>query len=824
MRRPLLSLAGAVILGIAIAEGVTGAPGPLLIAAGVLLLVSLCLILRNAPPWVPFLLLLGAVAATMAVWTAARRADVRSARLLDLLSDEPRLLGLRGEVAGLPEFYTYEPRQEDDPPREETRFLLRVTAVSAGGEWRPCRGLLRMRIGERSEQPTYGDRVELPASVREFGPTLNPGEFDQRGYWMRRGLAGSGWVGAAGAVKVLPGRAGIPGLAAVARLKHRLSEVVRRTVPESEAAIIRCLVLGERTALSPGQEEAFRTTGTMHFLAVSGLHVGLIATLCWWLMLLCGARHRVTAATVLALVLLYAALAGFRPSVQRAAVMCAVFCGGYIFGRRPDFGNSVALALVLILIMEPAELFGPGLQLSFAAVFGIVTFALPLERALFGTPDELDRFQAPEERGWWRHPLRYTIQKLFCVAIVAWLITLPLTMHTFSKVTPCAPLGNVVLIPAVWLVLAAGLPGVLLGGVWPFAAKPFLLLSGLGAALADWVSHILAAVPRVALHVPPPGWWWVILCYLIAVALVYRERLRLTRRRICALLIVLPLLYVGLVWRSPPPKHLEVTAIAVGEGNCMLARFPNGRNLLFDCGSMNRFEVGERVAAPACWAQGVRRIDCAVVSHSDSDHYNGLAGLAERIPVGRVFTTAYFDRNPEEVREFRDALRALNLRPEPLHAGDRIEGLGDVDAQLLWPPASMPFADRLGDNELSIVMRIESDDGSVLFTGDIEGLGAEMLLSRKPDLAADVLQVPHQGRRNPQGVRLAARAGPEAAVIPGGAWAQRPSPYRKAAARLLSTEEHGMIECELAGEKGVTVSTWLDGRASDDEKLGEAEQ
>ena len=582
--------------------------------------------------------------------------------------------------------------------------------------------------------------------------------------------------------------------------------VIDESMPAAEGAIVKCLVLGERSALSDEQRRAFRHTGTVHLLVVSGLHVALLAAVCWWGMLLCRVRHSVAAVTVLGVVLVYAVLTGFRPSVQRAAVMCGVYCGGYILGRKPDFPSALALALIMILLYEPAELFSPGLQLSFAAVLGIVLFARPVAGALFRRRDRADHLQDPAERGWLDHPLRFTVQNMAAVSIVAWLSVVPLTMHYFSTVAPCAPMGNLVLMPVVWVTLAAGLPGVLAGAVSGFWAKPLLLVSASGAGVADWLSQALGAIPHVALFVPAPGWAWVALCGLVGIALAYRRALRLKGWRMAALLLLPLVFYLGLVWRAPAPGRTRVTFVAVGEGLCTLVQFPDGKALLFDGGSMSRQRVGERVIAPALWAQGVRRLECVVLSHSDADHYNGILEMARRIPVGRVLVTEYFDREAR-VAGFAEQVRALVGGVSCIGAGDRIGGFEGAVIEVLWPPRAMAFAHQLTDNELSAVVRIRSSGGAVLLTADIEGRGADMLLARGEDLHADILQVPHQGRVNPAGYRLAKRVQPRVAVISGGRYAPSLSAYAEHSGRLLATKDWGMIVAELEGEGRVAVTT-----------------
>ena len=808
MRRPLVSVAICLALGILASEGLPIRPFAALAAAGAFTLLGLVLLfLRAAPRWC-FIAALAAVAAGGAGYGTALSSRCTGSGLSARLSTTPQILRVRGFIESAPEQKLLPARRPEEDERVRTNFILRVTHLFRRGQWKTLTGRLRVSGDGSASHLTYGDCVEAALSVRKASPPGNPGEFDYARYLVRKGINGLAWAGRVETLKPTGKHRGVPGMRGVLALRRHIAGVIDERVAPKPARILKCLILGDRNALTKAQDRAFKETGTVHFLAISGLHVGLLAAFCWWLLVLCRVRHRPAAIIVLGVVLLYAVMAGFRPSVQRAAIMCAVICGALIFNRKPDLASSLALALIIVLIYEPAQLFSAGLQLSFIAVLGIWIFALPIERAIFRLPDELDRLQAPEERSWVQHPVRWFLQKAISISLAAWLITLPLLMHHFSVITPFTPPASVVLLPAVWLVLVAGLPGVLLAPLLGGYAQPLLTTAAFGAQVMDWVSGTLARVPGVVLYVPPPGWLWVTLCYAAIAAVVYRATLRLTRRRIALLLLLPVAAYLGFVWRAAPPSRAQVGALSMGMGNCVLVQFADGKNLLFDAGSAGHSEVGERVIAPALWSLGVRRLDLVVLSHSDTDHYNGFLELARRIPVGRVAVSRHFDRSAEEgtgVQEIVDSGHELFR----IGSGDRIHGFSNAAIDVLWPPRELPVARRLSDNELSIVLRVRSPDGTVLLTGDFGKRAIDMLLSHKPDMKSNVFQVPHHGLPDSRAPRLAAAVSPRVALIPGGRHAEKPSPYAAHAGQLLATDDCGMITVELIRDMPPRVETFL---------------
>jgi competence protein ComEC len=809
IQRPAISLAVAIILGIILAEWADILPASMLMLAGFSLVIACGALWRRAE-FLAMAFVCLAVFAGIAGWTEWRGARQSGRELLSLMTPSGRLMRLRGKVVGMPEHRMSPGGSFGATERPYTRVVMRVAAVETSRGWMAIRGQLRIRVEGGADDLHGGDEAILLAKVRALRGPRNPGERNLRSGLMRRGIIGEAYVADAGAIRILDRQWFGPGL--VSRLRQRLSAGIDSAVPAPQAAIMRCLLLGERHALSREQSLAFQKTGTMHFLAVSGLHVGMLAAMCWWGMLLCGARHRTAAIVVLLIVALYAGLAGFRPSVQRASVMCGVICGAYLLKRRPDFPTSLSMALCLILIIEPAELFSPGLQLSFAAVCGIVAFTRPFARTLFGWRDRIDRLQDSAESGWWHHPLRFMVQQLIAVALVAWLTTLPLTMHYFATIAPCAPLGNVLLIPIVWVVIAFGLPGVLVSLISPFWAKPLLIISGTAAAITDWLSQALAAVPRIALFVPPPSAAWVVACYGAGCLILFRRRLKLNPRHVIMLLLGCGVLYCAFEWRLPARDQVRVTNVDVGEGNCILVQLPQGGTVLFDAGSRRGGSVGIFSIAPALWERGVRRIDALCVSHSDADHYNAVLDIVARFTVGRVILPAHFAREAGADERLSDFLKKLDMLGIPVvtvQAGDHIRLSDRATADVLWPPAEASFSRKVTDNELSLVLRLRSNHGTVLLTGDVERFGASRLLASGQDLTADIMQVPHHGLRNPHVEEIMTRARPSAALVPGGRFMAADSGYRKGQGLLLSTSDCGMISVGLRKGEIVEVETFL---------------
>ena len=675
---------------------------------------------------------------------------------------------------------------------------MELTQLSDGERWSPIHGRLRV-IVRGAGDVQYGDEIETTFRAGRLSPPGNPGEEDVRLLMDRSGICGVAEVRSPEGIERTGESHGLPGLRQVFALRRRMLGFIQARMPGGDGRVIRCLALGDQDAPTQHQRREFRETGTMHFLAISGLHVALLAACCWWTLGAFGVGLRATSVVVFLVALTFALLSGFEHGVQRSVIMCGVWCGAYLLMRKADFPSGMALAFILILIIRPADLYSIGLQLSFAAVAGIWLFTRPLTYAIFGPPfDPLKLLEMPEGRGWPDYFMRLRFKSIACAALVVWLTTAPLIAQRFGTFTPIAPIASTLLFPLLPVAVIAGLAGALLGLFSAFAAQPLLWLAGGCARALEWACGAAARLPGVCVYLPPPGWAIILLCGAVFAAMAYRAELGLTRRRVAALMLVPAFAYLLFVWPQSSVRHLRVDALSVGHGNCILTRFPDGRSLLFDAGSAGRADdIAERVIVPALWSLGVRRLDLLVLSHGDADHYNGAEELARRMHIGGVAVTNYFDHRPGPKRLLENLSNA-RVPVARFSEGDRAAGFAGAEVEALWPPPSVPKL-KWNDNELCAVVRVRTAEGVVLLTGDFGHGSAGLLIRQNPDLAADVLQVPHHGHADPDAAQLAEAVRPAVAIIPGGRDAAAAPLYARTSKNLLATDDCGMISVELNG-------------------------
>ncbi len=493
----------------------------------------------------------------------------------------------------------------------------------------------------------------------------------------------------------------------------------------------------------------------------------------------------------------YALLVGLAPSVVRSTVMTATFCLAAIAQRMARPANTLALAALATLGINPSFLFDIGCQLSFLAIGAIVWLVPPactLVRAfpemirhwIWGPRSPLDELERRLE-SWWRAGLRGALGMLANGVVgstVVWLAALPLVASRFHIVSTIGILLNIPLIPLTSAALLLSGMGLVLSAVW----GP---LGGLPAWGAGWLLKITEAIVFWGVaqswghrFVIGPAWGWVLVFYIllglgrrlrngfleavatIAGGLADGESCLVAAGRMGGSRLVLE--------RHSPRRPLspEAEFLAVGHGLAVVIQTPGGQTFLYDCGSLGDPSIGRRIIAPALWSRGVSRIDTVVLSHADQDHYDGLSDLLDRFAIGAVRVPPGFagSKNPGAIRLI-DQVRSRGILVQPTTAPETWES-GGVRFQVLHPLAD--WHPETSDNARSLVLDVAFASRHIVLTGDLEQQGLLELVARpSPEPPPDVFLSPHHGGKSANPEWLYKWAKPRLVVV-----SQRPLPSR----------------------------------------------
>ena len=717
-----------------------------------------------------------------------------------------------------------------EPERGPTRGRLYLEAqrVWQDGQSRPATGKVLVTVRhfqDRKDPWQYGDVMKLPLKLRIPRNFQTPGSFDYAGYLARRDIYLSAFVWDAEKIKKveLADREGT-------WLRHRI-EHVRRTVggffdeqlSAKSAAILRALIIGDKSRLDPELRDSFTRVGVAHVLAISGLHIGLVATLAygawWWLLarsqyvLLMWSVPKLAALFTLPVVLLYAGLAGGSVSTLRAVIMVAVFLTALLLDQKEEVFRSLALAALSVSLIWPGAVFDVSFQLSFVAVLAIF-LGLHRFRAWWDNRDET-RAVHPSP---WRRRLRRWAILYGLVSLSATVGTLPLVATYFHIVPLLGFAANLLVVPFLGsAAVVLGLVATALVFLHMGAATLVVWCAGAVVSLGVWMVEAIAVLPFAAVHFVTPTLFELILFYTLCVSLLFFSHFQPPwLRRVFFSCLFSLVLCDGLYWITQRYFHtdLRVSFLDVGQGDAAVVEFPGSHVMVIDGGGFmsQTFDSGRAIVAPFLWQKKIGQVDTLVLSHPNLDHYGGLEFLAEHFGVTSFWFNADKRSKSQRFKRLMTTLERNGVEIRPLCSGSQDQEINSVRIQILHPPCSQTGLDT---NDASLVLRLSHGEVDILFSGDVETAGERILLSTSAQLASEILKVPHHGSRSSSTLPFLEAVSPQVAIASLGHHNRFrfPAPkvvdrYERQGVALLRTDQAGTITV-LSDGKSYRVETFL---------------
>ncbi|MGD9721551.1 MAG: ComEC/Rec2 family competence protein [Pirellulales bacterium] len=697
---------------------------------------------------------------------------------------------------------------------ERTRLDVEVLAVRDGDRWRATSGRATVFVSG------YLDRVHAADRVRIFGQWSavrgpdNPGEFD----FARRARAERRLCGVSvefpECVTALPDD-GWRWPDALSALRRAGDALLWRNLRPNRAGLAAAMFLGAREELQPEETQAFLETGTIHLLVISGLNVGILASFLFFVMRAALVPRQWALGLVAAASILYAATTDAQPPVVRATVMVLVSCAALTLGRRALAYNAIAAAGLIVLALNPEELFQPGTQLSFLCV--LVLAWLAERRAVRPAVDPLQRLIA-QTRRWPERVLRRVLREFTRAAVagfVIWIVICPLVMARFHLVSPIAiVLGPLLSVPVI-VAMASGFGIFAAGWLAPPLANALGWLCDANLAFIVRAVDAARAVPGSYLWVAGPSDWWLAGFYAALAVGIFVSRLRPPLRWQLGALSgwVAAGLLVPLVWQ-PDAERLDCTFLSVGHGAAVVVELPGGQTLLYDAGRLGSPTRASRAVAGYLWSRGITHLDAVVISHADADHFNALPELLSQFSVGAVYVSpVMFERSAPALAALEEALTRAGVSVYEVRSGDRLRTAGSARVEVLHPPQRGVLG---SDNANSIVLTVEYAGRRLLLTGDLESPGLEDVVAEEP-WDCDVLMAPHHGSAASDPPGFAAWSTPEWTIVSGGQRvpnAEVASAYAARGGVVLDTATCGAVHVEIAPQS-FHVACWHDAPAAD---------
>lgn len=548
-----------------------------------------------------------------------------------------------------------------------------------------------------------GDVIEAEAEVEIPKGVRNPGGFDEKLYLESQGIY----------YKAYADHASITGRSAdistlFTQAREYLGSVIDGVFDAETAPVAKAMLLGDTQGIDEETYTAFKDTGMAHVLAVSGLNAAILIGFIYFILKLLKVGRTPRLISALVFVAAYTCVTGLTPSIVRAAIMsCAVLLGTH-FGRQNDTLNYLSLAFIVSLILRPLDLFAAGFQLSFAAVFGMLTIG-------------------SQARRFWDKAFKKRLRRTgnaLSASIGATAGTMPVLAASFNRLSTIGIFINLVIIPlasaATVLVFIAALFGLLLGQAAAFAAFPAAAV--IKAMLL--IINAAADIPFAAVNIASPSLLITLACFLLMYICSAYSLLTIKLKAILsgalAAVAVISVIATGF-------SGMYIAFLDTGQGDAAFIKTQQGGEYFIDGGR----EAGAEEVVSFTIRNGYSP-NAAFVSHTDDDHFSGIKALYSAGLLSRAYCSW------QEEKNVKAALPGAEV--VPLGAGD-IVWLDEYTSALVL----YPYKDAAGGekNDTSLVLLLEYNGKRMLFTGDISGVTETEIFAGLPKI--DIYKAAHHG-------------------------------------------------------------------------------
>lgn len=502
-------------------------------------------------------------------------------------------------------------------------------------------------------------------------------------------------------------------------LKENICNIYDDILPQKESNILKAMILGEKQFLDNETIDLYRTSGIYHILAISGLHIGILSLFLTKIFKFVNRRFGYI--FVIIILIFYCIFTGASLSTIRATIMCITVLIANILFRNPDFISSISLSAIILLIKNPYYLFDIGFLYSYTSVFSI---------AFLGG----------------RICSIYNIKGIYKAFIISFFVCLsikPITAYYFYNFTILDTLLNIIIIPFMSIVVIIGFISSIVG-MFSIPIAKFLI--GSVYYILRLFTYICKVVENMNFNniiIGRPSIFVIISLYIMLffIGYAFYDKYLLKKcKKFINIGMGIFIIFVSISILTPKP--FTITMLDVGQGDSIVG-INNDGVFLIDGGGNNNFSTGENIILPYLKSKGIETIDFVFVSHNDSDHIKGVIEILDKINIKNLFLPINntLDENYETLLNIA---KDKNIPIYFLQNGDSLTLGKNLNFDVLHP--NKEFLDK-GDNNNSLVLKLNYNNNSVLFTGDIEKQAEDFLLDNNKNLKSDILKVAHHGSK-----------------------------------------------------------------------------
>ena len=677
----------------------------------------------------------------------------------------------------------------------KTRIKVIVTSIGHPSNKIKPELLLLTVNGIGPEYVGPGDKIKFIATLKTIHNYNTPGSFDKRLWWAQRGIKVTAFCpGPLYIARLCQWKPALSSLwephkwpIAIQRIRYSLLNAMHENLSSDAFPLAVALVLGIKTALPPEIRQAFSDVGIGHLLAISGLHMALVALLLggliYWIILctpglpLYVNARKIAASISLLSLFGYCALAGFSPSATRALIMVSSFCVALLFDLPQTALNSLAIAAWLILCLNPLSLFSVSFQLSFTAVFFLIVFATSYKSK------EINQ--------------HIHIGKLISATLIAFITTSPLTTFYFQRLSLVALPSNLIFLP---IVSTAILPPLLIAAfLYQFIPKLSIhiwhTISPVITLLINTIKYI-ASYQYSAIWVTDINLLKVIVIYSIILLTILVIKSNISYKKIFTAGAIL-IATVVFLWPHGNIRGIRLHVLDVGQGTAQVIEFPEHKVMVVDAGPIypSGFDLGKAVVGPFLRTLGYKRIDFLVCSHPETDHYGGMLSLIKEFPVG-CFWQPDIKSYRGKWLELMRLLKQKGIKKKIWRHNSTV----DIEHSQIHLFVSSKNKYLKSANSRCLVLDIAYNNKKLLIPGDIDIKREAVLIHTDKIGHQDCIVIPHHGSRSSLNQGFIRAISPKIGIISVG-WLNRlhlPNKrvleaYRSVGTEIYRTDTNGTV-------------------------------
>ena len=651
----------------------------------------------------------------------------------------------------------------------------------------------RILVYDDAKQPVQiGNKVNVKGELSLFEEARNPGNFDQKFYYEKQKIGAFLW---AEALRVTD-RESNHLKQGLYELRQKWKRILIDAAGEEDGGALAAILLGEKQGMDREIRELYQVNGIAHVLAISGLHLSFLGVGVYHLLRRITGSYTVGGLAGVLFLSAYILMIGMTVSAFRAMVMFLFRIGADLSGRHYDSPTALAAAAVTVCMWRPLSLYDSGFWLSFGALIAII-FILPIFKNL------------PAQSLW--------------ASVSVNLFLLPILMYSFYEVPIYGVFLNLIVIPLLSVLMAAGLIGTMISLFWEHAGEAIFLCCRIIFRVYEHSCEAALRLPFARVVTGQPDIWKILFYYVFlfaAVLLLRKKEENKGEKRSRKKRGFLSVLLVGtgmtiLLFTAQVKDKITITMLDVGQGDGLVIRGPEGKTYFMDGGSSDVKKVGEYRIEPYLLSQGIGSLDYVFASHGDQDHISGIKELVQRQKTGVTIKRLVLPTQTV----WDDALKELAEMAEkegiPVFTMEKGQCLTEGKLSLTCIQPGKGEMEETG-NSASLVLALRYGDFDMLFTGDVEGKGEKRLIDHLQreysECVWDVLKTAHHGSGNSTTEEFLKTAAPQYAFISAGKNNSYGHPHKETLERLkdagaivYSTQEEGAVTI-VVSDREFTIS------------------